>query len=67
MRQVTVWFILTAPFLILAVDGWVWWKFGSEHTITGVVRGWSEDSWLPEVFFLAGCLMLWLHLFRQDR
>ncbi len=64
MKQVTAWFILAAPILILAVDVWVYFRFGPDDTITGVVRDWSKESWLPEAVFLAGCLLLWLHLFR---
>lgn len=63
MRQVTSLFILAAPLAILAADWWVYERFGPEHTITGVVRGWARDSWLPEAVFIAGCLVLYLHLF----
>ena len=64
MRAVTIWFILTAPILILIVDWIVYFRWGQAATITGVVREWSKDSWLPEVVFMAGVLLLWLHLFR---
>jgi hypothetical protein len=65
MKSVTSWFVLTAPFLILLTDALVYLLFGYEATITGVVRSWHEKSYLPEVLFLVGCLLLYLHLFRN--
>ena len=65
MKQVTSWFILAAPLVILALDWLVYFRHGPEHTITGVVREWSKDSWLPEAVFMAGVFLLWIHLFRR--
>ncbi len=64
MKTVTTWFILLAPFAILLVDYLVFWAFGTEATITGVVRAWSEESAWPEVIFLAGVVLLYAHLYR---
>ena len=65
MRDFTAYFILLAPLAILATDCFVWIRFGTEATITGVVRGWAEKSDWPEVVFVVGVVVLYYHLFRD--
>lgn len=65
MRQITTLFIITAPVLILFCD-WLAYRYcGYEATITAVVRDWHAKSSWPEVIFLLGCVVLYLHLFRD--
>lgn len=64
MRNLTSWFVLTAPLAILAADALIYYFDGYSATITAVVRGWAEQSSWPEFVFLLGCVLLYAHLFR---
>lgn len=64
MRDITAWFILIAPLVILTMDGIVWWFCSSGCTITGVVREWAMESPWPEALYVLGVVVLYLHLFR---
>lgn len=65
MRTLTVWFVLLAPIAILLLDAVIYLIDGYGSTITAVVRDWHEASRWPEFLFLAGCLVLWMHFFRN--
>ena len=65
MRDVTAWFVIVAPPLVLVADAVVFFLDGYEATITAVIRDWSEDSCIPEVVFIVGAVLLWGHLFRR--
>ena len=64
MKIITTWFILLGPPLVLLTDYLVSLVFDSEATITWVVRSWAARSSWPEFIFVAGALILYLHLFR---
>lgn len=65
MRDVTAWFVLLGPPLVLLVDWLVYFRCGYPATITAVVREWHSQSVIPEVLFVAGIIILWLHLFHD--
>lgn len=65
MRDVTAWFVIVAPPLILITDGVVFVFYGYEATITSVVREWADRSPIPEVAFVLGATLLYIHLFRR--
>lgn len=64
VRDVTAWFIIVAPFLILYVDYVILVSVGVDATITGVTRSWSRVSNWPEFVYVSFTLLLYLHLFR---
>ena len=65
MREVTGWFVLIAPLVILLTDWVVYQQYGYTATITAVVREWHEQSTWPEFVFVVGVGILYLHLFRN--
>lgn len=65
MREVTAWFIIAAPIVILLVDIAVFAVFGEDATITGVVRYWSKKTAWPEFAYVVFTAALYVHLFRS--
>lgn len=65
MRDVTGWFVLLAPLVILGTDYLVYVYCGYEATITAVVREWHLKTGWAEFVFLTGVVLLYVHLFRD--
>lgn len=64
VKDITAWFIIIAPILILIVDYVIFVNFGESATITGVVRAWNKRFSSIEVLYLVGVAVLYVHLFR---
>lgn len=64
MRNVTAWFTLLLPPLILLADMLVMLAWGYHSTITAVVRQWASESAWAEAMYVVAALALYLHLFR---
>ena len=64
-RRITAFVTVAAPVSIIAFDVLMLAFFGSQTTITSVVRGWSVKSIWPEVVFILGAVGLYVHFFRN--
>ena len=62
-QRYTSLFVLIAPIAILLIDFIVYWLYGYDATITGVVRSWAEKSTWPMFIYIIGTVILGLHFF----
>lgn len=53
------------PWLVLAGDYLLYRAWGYPVTITAVVRHWHAENGWTEFWFVVGCLLLYLHFFRN--
>ncbi len=62
-RQLTGWFVVASFVVIVAFDGFMWWRYGARATISCVVRDWSRTCPAVPGLVAAAMVYLWWHWF----